>query len=96
MMFGRIQAIGQTIKVWYLPRDDVQDPFAESATLGDPIITLTDSTHQHGNVGIWHESMSNSAIDNVLVTGPNGFATGTLVDPKGKAASLWGSIKANK
>ncbi|HIE27390.1 TPA: hypothetical protein EYP66_08905 [Candidatus Poribacteria bacterium] len=83
--FGRVEAIGDTIRVWYLKRDDVKDPNAKD--LGKPIAEVKDSTHKSGAVGIWHETMSNSMIDNVLVD------TGLAVDTEGKLATTWGVLK---
>jgi len=86
--FGRIEAIGNTIKVWYLKRDDVKDPNAPN--LGKPVVEIKDNTHKSGTVGFWHESMQNGTIDNVLVTGPGGLRS---VNTQGKQASTWGELK---
>ena len=83
--FGRVEAIGDTIKVWYMKRDDVKDPDAKD--LGEPIAEVKDNTHKSGAVGIWHETMSNSMIDNVLVD------TGMAVNTEGKLATTWGDLK---
>jgi len=62
---GRIEAKGDTIRVWFLPTAAIADPLGD---LGAPIVEIQDGTHTGpGAVGIWHESMSNSMIDNVLV-----------------------------
>jgi len=88
---GRIEARGNTIRVWYLPRDEVSDPFA--ADLGvPPLVEITDSTHSGpGSVGVWHESQGGSMVDNVLVTGPS-FVS---VEPQGKLAASWGYVKSS-
>ncbi len=86
--FGRIEAKGNSIKVWYLKRDDVKNPNAEN--LGKPIVEIKDNTHKSGAVGFWHESMQSGTIDNVLVTGPGGFRS---VDTQGKLATTWGTLK---
>ena len=87
---GRIEAIGNTIRVWFLPRKDVKDVFADSKALGKPLVEVKDNTHKSGSVGIWHESQGNSKIDNVLVTGGGGFA----VDASDKLATSWGDVKS--
>jgi hypothetical protein len=88
---GRIEARGDTIRVWYLPRANVRDPFA--ADLGvAPLVEIRDSTHRGpGAVGVWHESQGGSMVDNVLVTGP----TFVSVDPQGKLATSWGFVKSS-
>ena len=86
--FGRIEARGNTIKVWYLRRDDVKNPNAEN--LGKPIVEIRDSTHKSGSVGFWHESMQNGMIDNILVTGPGGFRS---VDDQEELVTTWGTLK---
>ena len=86
--FGRIEAIGDTIKVWYLKRDDVKDTNAKN--IGAPIAEVKDGTHKSGTVGFWHESMGNGTIDNVLVIGPGGLRS---VDTEGKLATTWGELK---
>ncbi len=88
VLFGRIEARGDTIKVWYLPRAQVKDPFANSAAFGKPLVEIKNGTHKSGSVGIWHESCNNCTIDNVLVGG-GGFS----VDAKDKLATSWGAIK---
>ncbi len=85
---GRIEAIGDTIRVWYMPLADV---VPHAADLGDPLVEITDSTHASGSVGVWHESQGNCMIDNVLVTGPV-FET-TAVTAYDKMAASWGFIK---
>ncbi|MHC4464338.1 MAG: hypothetical protein ACYS30_23355 [Planctomycetota bacterium] len=88
--FGRIEARGDTIKVWYFKLDDVKDPHARD--LGVPLVEVKDATHRSGSVGVWHESQGGSVIDNVLVTGP-GLFSGIAVDPQGKMAVTWGDVK---
>jgi hypothetical protein len=85
---GRIEAIGDTIRVWYTELANVV-PYAPD--LGDPLVEITDSTHSSGSVGIWHESQGNCMIDNVLVTGPV-FET-TAVTAYDKMATSWGYVK---
>ncbi len=85
---GRIEARGDTIKVWYLPLDEVPNPI--TGDLGvPPLVEIQDSTHKSGAVGIWHESQGGSMIDNVWVSGP------VAVDTQGKLTTSWGSIKAS-
>ncbi|MFQ6042984.1 MAG: hypothetical protein ACE5PV_19195 [Candidatus Poribacteria bacterium] len=88
---GRIEAIGDTIKVWYLPRDDAPANLkAKSDEWGDPLVEIKDGTHASGAVGIWQESQGGCMIDNVWVhSGP------VAVDTQGKLAASWGSIKAS-
>lgn len=88
--FGRVEARGDTIKVWYLKRADVKDPF--SRNMGDPIVEIKDATHKSGSVGVWHETQGNCMIDNVLVTGP-GFFSGLAVNPQMKTATTWGDLR---
>jgi hypothetical protein len=85
---GRIEAIGDTIRVWYKPLAEVSP---HAADLGAPLVEIQDSTHTSGSVGVWHESQGDCMIDNVLVTGPT-FAP-TAVSPNGKTTATWGSIK---
>jgi hypothetical protein len=86
--FGRIEAKGSTIRVWYLPTKDVKDP--KAANLGKPpLVEVKDSRYTSGGVGIWHES-NRGHIDNVLVTGSSFLA----VDGRGRLASAWGRLKA--
>jgi len=84
---GRIQAIGDTIKVWYLP---VAGAPSNRGDWGKPLVEITDGTHKSGAVGIWHESQGGSMIDNVWVH------SGAIVavDTQGKLATSWGSIKS--
>ena len=86
---GRVEAIGNTIRVWYLPLADVADPYAQD--LGTPLVEIQDGTHQSGSVGVWQESQGNCMIDNVLVTGPD--LVSTAVDFQRKMATMWGGIK---
>jgi len=81
---GRIEARGNTIKVWYMKRADFN-----AQNLGKPIVEIQDGTHKCGAVGVWHESQGGSMIDNVWVSGP------VAVDTQGKLAASWGSIKAS-
>jgi len=85
--FGRIEAQGDTIKIWYLKLDDIGDP--DNPDLGEPTIEVQDATHASGAVGVWHESQGNCLVDNVLVTTAVGFA----VDANGKLATTWAGIK---
>ena len=87
---GRIEAIGDTIKVWYLPTADVSNP---TGSLGAATVEFqTDGAHSGpGSVGVWHESQNISMIDNVTVTGPGLF---TPVEPQGKLAASWAEIKS--
>ena len=86
---GRIEAIGDTIRVWYSALADVVDPYAQD--LGAPLVEVKDATHKSGSVGVWHESQGGSMIDNVLVTGPELLAT--AVSPQGKMTATWGALK---
>jgi hypothetical protein len=85
---GRIEAIGDTIKVWYLPVADApSNPRARDLGV-PPLVEIQDATHASGAVGVWHESQGGSMIDNVWVhSGP------VAVDTQGKLATSWGSIK---
>lgn len=87
---GRIEARGDTIRVWYAPLADVKDSLADD--LGAPLVEIKDATHSSGSVGIWHESQGNCMIDNVLVTGPGLFSS-TAVAPVEKMATTWGDLK---
>ena len=86
---GRIEAQGDTIKVWYSKLADIKDPRARD--LGAPILEVKDATHKSGSVGVWHESQVNCLIDNVTVTDSGFF--GLAVEPQGKMATTWGDIK---
>jgi hypothetical protein len=88
---GRIEAMGDTIKVWYLPVADAPANLkAKSEEWGAPLVEIQDGTHASGAVGVWHESQGGSMIDNVWVhSGP------VAVDTQGKLAASWGSIKAS-
>ncbi|MHC4806529.1 MAG: discoidin domain-containing protein, partial [Planctomycetota bacterium] len=62
---GRIEAKGDTIRVWFLPTANIADPLGD---LGVPLVEIQDAAHAGpGSVGIWQESNDNSMIDNVLV-----------------------------
>ena len=87
-LYGRIQAIGRQIDIWYMPMDKKFD----RGKLGEPMISVRDSKYLSGQVGIWHESWSNGVIDNLTITDAKGFA----VDSQGKLATEWGAIKASK
>jgi len=80
---GRIEARGNTIKVWYMKRADFN-----AKNLGKPIVEIQDSTHKCGAVGVWHESQGGSMIDNVWVSGP------VAVDTRDKLTTSWGYIKS--
>jgi hypothetical protein len=88
---GRIEAMGDTIKVWYLPVADAPANLkAKSAEWGTPLVEIQDGAHASGAVGVWHESQGGSMIDNVWVhSGP------VAVDTQGKLAESWGYIKAS-
>jgi len=85
---GRIEAMGDTIKVWYLPVADApSNPRARDLGV-PPLVEIQDGTHASGAVGMWHESQGGCIIDNVWVhSGP------VAVDTQGKLAASWGSIK---
>jgi hypothetical protein len=87
VLVGRIEAMGSSIKVWYVDLATVSDP---NGDLGAPLIEISDSTHAAGSVGVWHESMGLSFVDDILVTGPDGI---TAVEANGKLATYWGSVK---
>lgn len=86
ILLGRIEARGEHIRIWYVDKEKVKDPLGN---LGNPLVDIRDSTHKSGKVGIWHESMNNSFIDNILVLGPGGLA----VQPQGKLAITWATLK---
>ena len=94
---GRIEAIGDSIKIWYMDKKDLPagfDPFnPDSSALGEPMVSVKDDKYQAGHVGMYQESMSNSIIDNVLITDLEG---GTAVDAKDKLSTYWGLIKDPK
>jgi hypothetical protein len=90
LLVGRIEATGSSIKVWYVDLANVGDP---NGDLGAPILEITDATHSSGGVGVWHESQGVSFVDDITVTGPNGFSGGTAVDVEGKLTTYWGSVK---
>jgi len=87
VLVGRIEAMGSSIKVWYA---DVASGVDVNGDLGAPLVEITDTTHASGSVGVWHESMGSSFIDDVLVTGPDGI---TAVEANGKLTTYWGSVK---
>ena len=87
---GRVEVKGGNVKVWYKLLEEVDDLFASSDALGDPILESNEATNTDaGSVGIWHESWGMGRVDSVLVTNPNGFS----VDVKGKLTTLWGELK---
>ena len=90
---GRIEAKGDTIRVWYLPTADIADPLGD---LGDPLVEIQHSAHAGpGSVGIWHESQGGSMIDNVLVSlGTGGRPLAWRPNPKDGAllALTWGTL----
>ena len=90
VLLGRIEAIGDSIKIWYVDVANIGD---HSGDLGAPTLEITDATHSSGAVGVWHESQQLSYVDDVTVTGPNGFSGGTAVDVEGKLTTYWGSVK---
>jgi len=91
--FARVEVTGSLIQVWYMPLDDVSDPFAASSELGDPVAEYDGADDLGpGTVGIWHESWGNGRVDNVLVTGPGGT---TDVDPHAKLSTTWGNVKSS-
>jgi len=89
LLVGRVEAIGSSIKVWYVDVTSVSDV---NGDLGAPTLEITDTTHASGSVGVWHESQGVSFIDDVTVAGPAGLAS-TAVDAEGKLASYWGAVK---
>ena len=90
--FGRVEVDGKNVKIWYMELAEVDDLFAPSEDLGDPILesdkaTTTDA----GSVGIWHESWGMGRVDSILVTNANGFD----IDAKGKLTTSWGEVKSS-
>jgi len=70
---GRIWVKGDTIRVWYLPTADIDDPTDPLGDLGEPLVEIQNGAHPGpGSVGIWQESQGGSMIDNVLVVGLGG------------------------
>lgn len=89
---GRVEVNGNNVKIWYMELAEVKDLFADSSTLGDPILESDDATTKGaGSVGVWHESWGMGRIDSILVTGPSGFD----VDVKDKLTTMWGEIKTD-
>ena len=87
---GRVEVKGNNVKVWYMKLDEVDDLFAPSEDLGDPILESDKATNKGaGSVGVWHESWGMGRIDSILVTNANGFD----VDAKGKLTTSWGAVK---
>ena len=89
VLLGRIEAKGDSIRIWYV---DVATVAEHNGDLGAPTLEITDATHSSGAVGVWHESQQLSYIDDVTVTGPNGFSS-TAVDAQGKLSTYWASVK---
>ena len=89
---GRVEVKGDTVKVWYMELADVQDLFADSSTLGDPVLESDKATNKSaGAVGVWHESWGNGRIDSILVTSAAGFD----VDVKDKLTTTLSEIKTD-
>ena len=89
---GRVEVQGDNVKIWYMKLDEVDDLFASSEDLGDPILESNKATTTGaGSVGIWHESWGMGRVDSVLVTNANGFD----VDAKGKLSTTWSEIKSS-
>ncbi|MHC4489202.1 MAG: hypothetical protein ACYSW7_08520, partial [Planctomycetota bacterium] len=62
---GRVEAKGDTIKVWFLPTASIADPLGD---LGAPLVEIKDGAHAGpGSVGVWQESQGGCMIDNVMV-----------------------------
>ena len=91
-MFGRVDVQGKNVKIWYMKLEEVDDLFASSDDLGDPILEFKNADYtKAGSVGIWHESWGMGRVDSVLVTNANGFD----VDAKGKLTTSWGAVKTS-
>ncbi len=87
---GRVEVKGSNVKVWYMELADVKDLFADSSTLGDPVLESDKATNKStGAVGVWHESWGMGRIDSILVTSAAGFD----VDVKDKLTTTWSEIK---
>ncbi len=86
--FGRVEVIGNTIKVWYLPLADVAD--TNASDLGPPLVEIQDNSHVAGSVGVYQGSQGSCMIDNVLVAGVQGS---TAVNAGGKLTTTWARIK---
>lgn len=81
---GRVEVDGSNVKIWYMELAEVNDLFAPSEDLGDPILESDKATTTGaGSVGVWHESWGMGRIDSILVTNPNGFD----VDASGKLST---------
>ncbi|MDD9975932.1 MAG: hypothetical protein OXU27_18120 [Candidatus Poribacteria bacterium] len=90
--FGRVEVQGNNVKIWYMLLEEVNDLFASSADLGDPILESDEATYKGaGTVGVWHESWGMGRIDSIIVTSAGGFD----VDAKGKISTTWGEIKSS-
>lgn len=75
---AKLEVKGDKIKLWY------GEPGKEAL-----LIDVADSTYKTGgSIGIFHESNSNSLIDNVKVD-----SLSLAVDPHAKMATSWGEIK---
>ncbi len=90
--FGRVEAKGRDVKIWYMELAKVDDLFAPSAALGAPILEYNGADNTSaGGVGVWHESWNLGRIDSILVTNANGFD----VDAKGKLSTTWSEVKSS-
>ena len=89
---GRVEVSGSNVKVWYKRLEEIDDLFASSDDLGDPILESDKATTKGaGSVGVWHESWGMGRIDSILVTNANGFD----IDVKDKLTTMWGEIKVS-
>jgi len=97
VFLARIEAIGDSIKIWYMDMNDVPAGFdaenPDSTVLGKPMISVTDDRYQAGYIGMYQESQSNCIIDNFLITDLEG---GAAVDARSKLSTYWGVIKDTK
>lgn len=80
----RIEAIEDRITLYFWDIEKLKEK-------DKPIIDVRDSTYKSGTVGIRPESWLNGLIDNIMVTGPMGEKA---VEPYGKLASTWGTLKS--
>ena len=88
--FGRVEVKGSNVKVWYMELAKVKDLFADSSTLGAPVLESDKATYKSaGTVDVWHESWGMGRIDSILVTSGAGFD----VDVKDKLTTTWSEIK---
>ena len=87
---GRVEVKGSNVKVWYMELAEVKNLFADSSTLGAPVLESDKATYKSaGAVGVWHESWGMGRIDSILVTSGAGFD----VDVKDKLTTTWSEIK---